>query len=505
MHGSPLFRRSSLSGSPPLPPTSRLPSLAQTYLFWRWPHQYLEWRHNTQGNHFTMSPVGLPPSVFFSDEADIRAVLTAPADVLYPGAGAAAIAPLVGEKSFMLLEEAEHMAGRKAIMPAFHHQVVADHEATVHNVVERETALWPSDQPFAVHPYLRSLTLRVILTTIFGEENSLAIELHRSLVAMLSITDSLTLQEPQLRNLPGWRRIWRKFSIESDAVDKLVHSLIQNHAIRKQGVLPFLFGAMNPDSTPFTTQQIRDNIMSLVLAGHETTASQLAWAFQLIAHHPRVLRELLSEKDRDEDIYLTATIQETMRHRPVFLCTIPRVLHRDFEIAGTTLQPPAQLLGCIHLLHHDPQLYSDPQSFIPERFLDDPPHPRFWLPWGGGRKRCPGHHLAMFEMRAVLHAVLSKWEVLPAAPKIEAARWRSVIVTPGNGSRIILGTRHHNSRKLAGCSTFGAQATAGIGPHPSAGDGPSAPNTTARVLKLIFPCHSKGGGFINECLYSCRK
>jgi cytochrome P450 len=456
MHGSHLFHRSSLSGSPSLPPTSRLPSLAQTYLFWRWPHHYLEWRHSTQGNRFTMSPVGLPPSVFFSDEADIRAILTAPADILYPGAGAEVITPLVGEKSFILLEEAEHMAGRKAIMPAFHHQVVADHEAAVYHVVERETALWPSDKPFAVHPYLRSLTLRVILTTIFGEDNTLVSELHRSLLAMLSVTDSLTLQEPQLRGLPGWRRIWKEFSIESNAVDKLVRSLIQNDAIRRQGVLPFLCEAMNPDSIPFTTQQIRDNIMSLVLAGHETTASQLAWAFQLIAHHPRVLCELLSERDRDEDIYLMATIQEAMRHRPVFLCTIPRVLHRDFEIAGTTLQPPAQLLGCIHLLHHDPQLYSDPQSFIPERFLDDPPRSRFWLPWGGGRKRCPGHHLAMFEMRAVLQAVLSKWEVLPVSRKIEAARWRSVIVTPGHGSRIVLRTRHHNSRKFASAYPVGS-------------------------------------------------
>lgn len=494
------FCRTKLSESVSWPPTSRLPSLVQTYLFWRWPHRYLEWRHSRQGSRFTMSPVGLPPSVFFSDEADIRAILTAPADILYPGAGAAVITPLVGEKSFILLEEAEHMAGRKAIMPAFHHQAVADHEAAVDRVVEGEIALWPSDEPFAVHPHLRSLTLRVILTTIFGEENTLVLELHRSLLAMLSVTDSLTLQEPQLRSLPGWRKIWKEFSLESDVVNKLVCGLIQNDAIREQGVLPLLFGAMNPDSTPFTTQQIRDSIMSLVLAGHETTASQLAWAFQLIAHHPSVLCELLSERDRDEDIYLTATIQEAMRHRPVFLCTIPRALHRDFEIAGTILQPPAQLLGCIHLLHHDPQLYSDPQSFIPERFIDDPPRSRFWLPWGGGRKRCPGHHLAMFEMRAVLRTVLSKWEVLPAARKIEAPRWRSVIVTPGRGSRIVLRTRHRNSseRPLAGCTTLGVHATAGMSTDPltvsdDSGSLTSNPNTATRIPKLMFPGHSKGG------------
>lgn len=442
MPSSNLFRRSSRSASASSPPTSRLPSLAQTYLFWRWPHRYLEWRQSTQGSRFTMSPVGLPSSVFFSDEADIRAILTAPADILYPGAGAAVIRPLVGGRSFILSEEAEHMAGRKAITPAFHHQAVADHAATVYRVVERETASWPSDEPFAMHPYLRALTLRVILTTIFRDETALVLELHSRLLAMLSVTDSLTLQEPQLRGLPGWRKIWKQFSIESAAVDKLVHSLIHDKAAERRGVLSLLLGAINPDSTKFTTQQVRDGIMSLVLAGHETTASQLAWAFQLIAHHPRVLCELLSERDRDEDTYLMATIQEVMRHRPVFLCTIPRVLQRNFEIAGTTFQPPAQLLGCIHLMHHDPRLYSNPQSFTPERFLNDPPGPHLWLPWGGGRKRCPGHHLAMLEMRAVLRAVLSKWEVLPAARSIETARWRSVIVTPGHGSRIILSLIH---------------------------------------------------------------
>ena len=494
------FCRAKLSESVSWPPTSSLPSLAQTYLFWRWPHRYLEWRQSRQGSRFTMSPIGLPPSVFFSDEADIRAILTAPADILYPGAGAAAITPLVGEHSFILLEEAEHMAGRKAITPAFYHQAVADHAAAVYRVVEREIASWPSDEPFAIHPHLRSLTLRVILTTLFRDDDDRVSELHSRLFAMLSVTDSLVLQEPQLRGLPGWRGIWKRFSIESDAVDKLVLSLIHNNTAKKHGALALMLGATNPDSTSFTNQQVRDGVMSLVLAGHETTASQLAWAFQLIAHDPRVLCELLSERDRDDETYLMATIQEVMRHRPVFLCTIPRVLKQDFEIAGTIFRPPAQLLGCIHLMHHDPRLYSDPQSFIPERFLNDPPRSHSWLPWGGGRKRCPGHHLAMFEMQAVLRQVLSKWEVLPATRNIEAARWRSVIVTPGHGSQIILRTRHHSSptRPFAGGSTIGAQATTGRGTCPSAvGDGPSsltsAPKTTTGVPKVMFPPCSKGG------------
>jgi cytochrome P450 family 135 len=148
-----------------VPPTVPLPSLVQTFMFWRWPHAYLEWCWRRHGSRFTIDAVDLPPLVFFSDKADIKAIVTAPADVIHPGAGAAVIAPLVGERSFMLLEEADHLTGRKAIMPALKHNMIAEHAEMVANVVEEEIASWPSDKPFAVHLHLRALTLKVILRT----------------------------------------------------------------------------------------------------------------------------------------------------------------------------------------------------------------------------------------------------------------------------------------------------------------------------------------------------
>jgi cytochrome P450 len=430
---------------PPSPPTSKLPSFLQTFLFWRWPHRYLETRRDWHGNCFVMKPIGLPPSVFFSNEDDIKAILTAPPDVLHPGAGASVIAPLVGERSFIILDEDEHLTGRKAIMPAFHRHALTEHTKIVVRIVERETASWPTDRPFACHPYLRALTLKVILATMFDVDDPRVTELHSHLLVLLSVTDSLVLQEPQLRRVPSWRRIWRQFSDESIVVDKIINELLCEETVVKHGALSLLLGATNPDATPFTKQQVRDGVMSLLLAGHETTASQLAWSFQLIANDRRVSRELLSESDRGNNAYLEATIHEVMRHRPVFLCTIPRVLQQDFEVAGTTFQPPTHFLGCIHLLHHDPCLYSEPQSFVPERFLDKPPRPHAWLPWGGGRKRCPGNHLALFEMQTVLRTVLARWEILPVARDVEAARWRSVIVTPSRGSRILLRARQRTS------------------------------------------------------------
>ncbi len=425
------------------PPTLPLPTLVHTLLVWRWPHRYLEWHWRRYGSHFTIRTVGLPPLVFFSDQADIKAIVTAPSDILHPGAGAAVITPLIGEQSFMLQENAEHIAGRKAIMPAFYHQTVARHANMVREIAEREIASWPSDKPFAIHPHLRALTLRVILITIFGRDATLLPELHSKLLAMLSVTDSLALQEPLVRRLPGWRGMWRRFCAERAEVHELIRELINDNPGHKDpsNVLSLLLKATSHDSVPFTPQQVHDGIMSLVLAGHETTASQLAWAFQLIAHDQRVLRELLYATDRDEDTYLRAAIQEVMRHRPVFVFTIPRIVHRAFELAGTTFLPPVHLMGCIHLMHHDPRLYRDPQSFSPERFLDQGPTPHVWLPWGGGRKRCPGHHLALLEMQTVIRIVLERWEIQPVARTVETARWRSVIVTPGRGSRILLKTR----------------------------------------------------------------
>jgi cytochrome P450 len=269
---------------------------------------------------------------------------------------------------------------------------------------------------------------------------------------MFSVAGSLMLQEPQLRHVPGWRRSWAQFCAARAAVDELIYRLIEDSPRNadQQSTLSRLRQATNSDDMPFTSQQVRDDLMSVILAGHEDAAAQLAWAFQLIAHHPKVLCALLNEHDRDEDSYLTATILEAMRHRPVFLFTIPRIVHQSFTLAGTTFRPPVHLLGCIYLLHHDPELYSQPQSFLPERFLEGAPRPQVGMPWGGGRKRCPGNHFALLEMREVLRAVLARWEVHPAAAAMETARWRSVIVAPSDGSRIILRRRRKKTSNVSG-------------------------------------------------------
>ena len=423
-----------------------LPSAIQTLAFWRHPHAYLEWCRRRYGSRFTVKAVGMPPMVFMSDSADIKTIVAAPADVLHPGAGGSTIAPLVGDGSFMLAEEDEHLSGRRATLPAFHHRLVREHAEAVREIAAREVATWPLNTPFAIHPRLRALTLRVILRTIFGSEEARVRELHTGLLAMFAIAGSLTLQEPQLRRLPGWRASWRSFLIARARVDTIMFSLIENGAHAREGsLLSMLLEERHSDRGETSTRQIRETLMSVILAGHETTASELAWAFQLLAHDPLVTERLVDDLDAGGDRYATATIQEVLRHRPVFLFTIPRVVRRPLEIAGTAYAPPVQLVGCIHLMQHDPSLYPEPHRFLPERFLDSSPRPEVWLPWGGGRKRCPGHHLAMLEMHTVLQTVLGDLELTPIGRTIETARWRSVIVTPGRGSLIMLRRRHRGS------------------------------------------------------------
>jgi cytochrome P450 len=440
--------RSSRKASPH-PSSAPLPTSLQSFAFWRDPHSYLAWCRRRYGSTFTINPVGKPPLIFMSRPADIRAIVNAPADVLHPGAGGSVISPLVGGGSFMIAEEDEHLAGRRSILPAFHHQFINEHANRVREIAAREISTWPLATPIALHRHLRALTLRIILSTIFETNDRLIQDLHARLLKMFSITGSLALQEPQLRRLPRWRNAWKRFLEDRLAVDQIITSLIKHEAharARDGGVLAMLLGSTYREETAAGIERIRDTLMSLILAGHETTAGELAWAFQLLAHHQPVMRRLVDDIDEGSgQYYLTAVVHEVLRHRPVFLFTIPRAVQRPTDVSAITYRPPAHLVGCTHLMHHDPDLYPNPHMFQPGRFLGHPPEPEIWMPWGGGRKRCPGHHLAVLEMNVVLQAVLSTLELTATHPQIETARWRSVIVTPGDGCRVVLRTRKPHS------------------------------------------------------------
>ncbi len=443
-----------------LPPTVPLPAMLQTPACrWR-PFELLEWCRVRYGDRFTLYPVNMPPLVFLSDPQDIRSVVTAPADVLHPGAAGSVMAPLFGEESFAVREEDEHWHGRNTVMPAFRDRTVQGYADTIAEIAATEIASWPLDTAFPLTKHLHRLTMRVMLTIVTGggegsgDDNRLE-ALHEGLLGMLSVMASFVLQEPRLRQLPGWRGTWRRFVRRRDAVNALVFALIERrrreYPVRGGlldghdvggDLLDMLLAAYNLDGSPMSDRQVRDNLVSVIIAGHETTAATLAWAFQLLAHNPIVQDRLIEEIDAGSgDEYMDATVQETLRHRPAFLFIPPRAVVRRIEIGDWIYRPPVQLLGCTYLMHHDPRLYPDPQTFLPERFLGESPPAGAWLPWGAGRKRCPGRHLALLEIQTVLREALSTRRVLPASSRIEHPSWRSVILTPHDGAKVVLRRR----------------------------------------------------------------
>ncbi len=436
-----------------LPPTAALSSVIQTAACRLRPLESLEWCRKRLGPRFTITPIDMPPLVFLTEPGDIRAVVTAPLTVLHSGVGAAVTAPLFGATSFMLCEEDERMNGRDAITPAFHPRAVAEYTDMVTELAYREVASWPLNIPIPLHPRLCVLTLTVMLRTVFGEEDSTVKILRDRMLSMLSVTASLVLQEPRLHHLPGWRRTWSRFIRDRDEVDRLIAGVIAARRRSEGGhgdMLDMLLDARRLDGSPMNARELRDNLVAVIIAGHETTASALAWALQLVAHHPQVQDRLAAEVDAGEsEDYLYATVNEVLRHRPVFLFSAPRAVAQPIQIGGWTYNPPAHLLGCIYLMHHDPALFPDPHEFRPERFLDSRAATRTWLPWGGGRQRCPGQHLALLELRTVLRTALSELRVLPARATIERARWRSVIVTPHAGSTVVL-----RKRKAGSCPAY---------------------------------------------------
>jgi cytochrome P450 len=426
-----------------------LPAMLQTALMWSRPLQCLAYCRKRYGSVFTLRMIGHPPLIFVSDPDDLRAVLGADEQLLRPGDGGAAVAPIVGESSFMLQHGLSHRSARKALSPSLRATAVEQHAAMVRAVAERAVAAWPTGRPIRLHQRLRGLTLEVILRLLASEpEGPLdrrLQELQRRILAMLSITSSPLVTESYLRRGPGKTK-WKRFLRDRSAVDELLFELIRERSAAPAGLMAGILSIPNLDGAPTTLRQIRDNLMSIILAGHETTAAQLAWAFQLLAHDQEAQAQLAEATDDSEGArQVSAAIQEILRHRCVFLFAIPRTLTSTIEIAGHTCEPPAQLLPCIALIHHDPDAHPAPSNFMPSRYLHDAPDPNTWIPWGGGARRCPGAHLATTEISAVLRAALGSRTIAPAGKKIERPRWRSVIVAPHDGCRVILSRRQRST------------------------------------------------------------
>ena len=410
---------------------------------WKRPLASLETYRARYGRRFTVRFPASPPFVLLSDPDEIKEVFLAPADVLHPGEGARVLEPLVGRNSLILLDEAAHMEQRRLLLPAFHGERMRMLSGLMGEVAEREVAAWPAGGPIELQPRMQRLTLEIILRAVFGLDPGARLDALRDrLGRMLAFGDrpiSLMIPDPDgllARGLERFGPIARFLEIQAET-DALLFELIDERRAggsRGDDVLAMLLDARHEDGSPMSAQELRDELMTLLVAGHETTASALAWGFERLGGSPRVLARLVDELEAGDESYLVATIQETLRRRPVLVNVEPRLVKRPFELGGWTYPPGVCLVPNAYLVHHDPAIYPDPYEFRPERFLSEPPGTYTWIPFGGGRRRCIGASFAMLEMQIVLRTVLARYRLLPGGSGPEPPRRRNITVRPGRGA-----------------------------------------------------------------------
>jgi cytochrome P450 len=445
-----------------LPPGPRYPSLIQGVGMWKRPLASLERHRARYGKRFTVRFPASPPFVILSDPADVKQVFAAPPEILHPGEGAKVLKPLVGENSVILLDEAAHLEQRKLLLPAFHGEKMARLSGLMGEVAEREVESWPRDREIELQPRMGRLTLEIILRAVFGLDPGERLDALRSRLAELLTFGERPISvipiDPDgrvaklLSLMPRVAAFWRM----QEEIDALMFELIEERraeGTERDDVLTMLLEARHEDGSPMSDQELRDELMTMLVAGHETTATSLAWAFERLLRTPRVLDRLVDELGSNGDAYLTATIQETLRRRPVLPNVEPRLVKQEFDLGGWRYPPGVCLVPNAYLIHHDPEIYPEPYKFRPERFLDESPGTYTWIPFGGGRRRCIGASFAMLEMQIVLRTVFTRCELRRAGDAPELTSRRNITVRPGRGARVVIGDRAAVARAPSSTAT----------------------------------------------------
>ncbi len=441
---------------PSLPPGPNRPGLVNLLGLWKRPTAYLERLRARYGTRVTLKLPFQPPFVILSDPDEIKALFQASPDAIHPGEGARILEPILGRHSVILLDGSEHLEQRKLLLPAFHGEKMQRLTGLMTELAESELASWPVGEPIALHPRLQRLTLEIILRAVFGLERGQRLDdLRKTLTELLEFSESPLSVLPAAQRVAGRFGRFRRFDELMVRTNELIFAQIEE---RRRGdgeshddILTMLLQARHEDGSPMAPQEIRDELMTALVAGHETTASQLAWAFERLARAPAARARLVEElDDGTAEEYLTATIHEILRLRPVLPNPEPRLTKEDIEIGGHRYPAGVLLLASIYLVHHDPELYPEPNAFRPERFLGQAPGTYTWIPFGGGRRRCLGASFALQEMKIVLRAVLAGHEVLAPSPAAERTGRRSITYSPAGGATVVLRERTREPGQASG-------------------------------------------------------
>jgi cytochrome P450 family 135 len=405
-----------------------------------WP-RFISACRRRYGSVFTMRIATVGTLVYLDDPAEIKKVFAGSPAVFHAGEANSMLAGLLGNSSVLVIDDDEHRDRRRQMLPAFHRDAVARQVAVMEEIAAANVATWPVNTGFAVAPKMSELTLEVILRTVIGASDPARLAaLRKVMPKLLNVTPwaSLAIASPNLQRLGLSRSLRRNM----EEADRLLYAEIADRRTdpdlaTRTDALAMLVRAGQDDGSAMTDKELRDQLITLLVAGHDTTATGLSWALERLTRHPAILQKAVraAEAGAAGDEYLDAVAKETLRIRPVVF-DVGRVLKEPVELAGYRLRAGVLVAPGIGLVHSNSEQYPDPDRFDPDRMLPAAPGPTSWLPFGGGNRRCLGATFAMVEMRVVLREVLRRVELSTTDAAGERQKVKHVILVPHRGARI---------------------------------------------------------------------
>ena len=431
-------------------PSLRRPAVVNAAEHWLAPERFMN-RCERLGDRFTVPMPGTGAWLCLTHPDDVKRVFTADTDVLRLGGALAKLSPhilVLGPTGLTNLDGAAHARKRRMQNPPFHAGVLANYEATVQRITEDALTGWPYGRSAPSLPLMRTIALEVIIATVFGmTDPARAQRLRAATVALLHEGESrrFLVQTMIASSRPGgWDRPFPRMRAAIAAVDAIVvDELAERRAAGDQersDVLAMLMNARDDQGAPLSDAELCDDMRTLLLGAHDTTASTLSWVLERISRHPQVLAAIQRAALDGDDDYLDAVVKETMRLRPVFPLTV-RLAAEDFELPGLSIPAGTMVIPFITLLNRRPDLYDDPLAFRPERFLHANPGTYSWIPFGGGRRRCLGAGFAQMEARTVLRTLLRTATVVPTTRRAERVARSTVTIVPARGGHVTLRRR----------------------------------------------------------------
>jgi cytochrome P450 family 135 len=424
-------------------PGSRAPALVQAARYVRDPLGFLVGYRERYGDVFSVRFPFFGRIVYVADPELVKDVFTGSPAVFHAGeANATLLEPALGPSSVLTLDDEPHLRQRKLLLPPFHGERVRRYGELIEEVTQRDMATWPVGDPFALRAHTQRITLAVILRAVFGIRDKARIERAAKLIDAFSERVTTIVRFPILRRDLGPGSPWRRFVRAREALDAFIYEEValrraEAESEEREDVLSLLLRARHEDGSPMSDSELRDELVTVVGAGHETTATGLAWAMERLLRNPRALGRLRESLAAGHGDYLEATVKETLRARPVII-DVARRLTAPATIGGHSLPAGTFVVPAIAAVHMREDLYPQPREFRPERFLEAKADTYAWIPFGGGIRRCVGAAFAEFEMRIVLREVVTRAALRAADPAPEKVKVRNITLAPEHGTRVVL-------------------------------------------------------------------